>query len=95
MSHYVLDGHEPVLVDLLTWASWFEKAERRVAEDELPDGVRVSTVFLGLDHGLGGSVELFETMVFGGEHDGYQARYVTWDQAESGHREAVAMCFVA
>ena len=46
----------------------------------------VSTVFLGLDHAFdGGTPLLFETMIFGGEHDEYQERYATWDEAEAGH----------
>jgi hypothetical protein len=58
--------------------------------------VRVSTVFLGIDHrfqhkaGDGGPL-VFETMIFGGVHDGYQERYVSWREAEAGHRQAVLM----
>jgi len=52
---------------------------------------RISTVFLSMDHGLAeligdGSPVLFETMVFGGEHDEYQERYHTYDEAEEGHK---------
>jgi len=32
---------------------------------------------------------LFETMIFGGEHDQYQVRYSTWDDALNGHQFAV------
>lgn len=53
--------------------------------------VTVSTVFLGLDHGYNGQVLLFETMIFGGEHDGYQERYTTWEEAVSGHKIACDM----
>ena len=57
---------------------------------------RVSTVFLSMDHGFAGligdgSPVLFETMVLGGEHDGYQERYHTYDQAEEGHKAIVEM----
>jgi hypothetical protein len=45
----------------------------------------VSTVFLGIDHGFGDDPILFETMVFGGEYDGIQKRYSTWDEAVEGH----------
>ena len=56
----------------------------------------VSTIFLSMDHGLAGligdgSPVLFETMVFGGEHDGYQERYHTYDKAEEGHKRIVEM----
>lgn len=99
-GQYILEGKTPVLCnDLTTWGEWMQKAERHVANDYLPDGVHVSTVFLGLDHGFhptdGGTPILFETMIFGGEHDQYQERYATWEEAEEGHKRAVAMCFEA
>jgi hypothetical protein len=56
----------------------------------------ISTVFLSMDHGLAGLIGdgtpvLFETMVFGGEHDGYQERYHTYDEAEEGHKRICDM----
>lgn len=57
----------------------------------------ISTVFLSVDHGYSrffgweGQPVLFETMIFGGEHDEYQERYCTYDEAEQGHRRAVEM----
>ncbi len=67
---------------------------RRVAETLLEEGgchVRVSTVFLALDHQHtpGGPPLLFETMIFGGEHDMWQDRYSTWVEAQEGHARAV------
>ncbi len=87
---YKLEGHEVVPVDdLLEWGSWFETANRHVGLDIFGD-VRVSTVFLGLDHNFGnGEPLLFETMVFGGPLDGEQERYCTWDEAEAGHKVMV------
>ena len=93
MRNYILDGTEPQLEpDLMTWARWIETADRHV-EDNTIGGVRVSTVFLGTDHGyLGnGPPVLFETMVFGGKHDQAQERYSTWDEAVAGHERMVAM----
>ena len=89
---YVLEGKTPVVEPNLTkWAEWFEASERTVANAQLGE-VRVSTVFLGKDHRFGcGRPLLFETMIFGGEHDGWQKRYCTWDEAEAGHKAAVAM----
>ena len=90
---YILDGKKAVLCrDLMTWAKWFEKTNRHVA-DNIENDVRVSTIFLGLDHGYGGDVLLFETMVFGGEHDGHMVRYRTYDQAEAGHKRICEMVF--
>lgn len=90
MSHYyTLEGHNAVPCDGTTWAKRFETAERRVALDNI-NGVKVSTVFLGLDHNFGsGPPLLFETMVFGGKYDQEQWRYSTWDEAEQGHKRIV------
>jgi hypothetical protein len=89
--YYVIDGHEPRAATLYEWASWFEDdKKRRVARTEISKGVVVSTIFLGLDHAFGdGPPVLFETMVFGGEHNGDQRRYCTWAEAEIGHMELV------
>ena len=93
-GRYILRDRKPVeCADLLEWGRWFEDIEnRRVARDEFGD-VHVSTVFLGLDHRFGdeGPLILFETMIFGGEHDGYERRYSTWTEAEAGHAKAVRM----
>jgi hypothetical protein len=65
--------------------------DRRVAKTEIGP-VTISTVFLGLDHGLGdGPPRLFETMIFGGEHDEYQDRCSTWEEAEAQHEVACAL----
>jgi hypothetical protein len=84
---YILRGHDPVREpDLLKWGEWLEKSPRWVAQDTV-ELVDVSTVFLGLDHGLDPSRPvLFETMVFGGELDRTCERYCTWDEAEAGHK---------
>lgn len=92
-EHYILDNHKPVPVDLMTWARWFEKHhnDRHVALDKVGD-VRVSTVFLGLDHSFGdGPPLLFETMIFGGVHDDFQNRCSTWEEAEAMHASALRM----
>lgn len=90
---YILEGKRAVPVEsALTWGKWFEKnrAQRQVCVDMLPDGVRVSTVFLGLDHSFGaGPPLLFETLVFEGPMDGEMDRYSTWDEAERGHAAMV------
>lgn len=92
---YILDGHKIVPCDdILEWGKWVKKAERHVADDRKND-IRVSTVFLGLDHSFGqGPPLLFETMVFGGEHDGDMDRYSTWKEAEQGHKMMCNIVFV-
>lgn len=93
-SQYMLEGTTPVpAADVLSWARWFESADRHVAETWVTPDIRVSTIFLGLDHALWPGVHvpiLFETMVFGGSLDQEQRRYATWGQAEQGHAEVVA-----
>ena len=90
-GYYMLIGTKPVPVSTVTeWAIWFEKAGR-VASDYVGD-VHISTVFLGIDHSFGsGPPLLFETMIFGGDHDGYQERFRTWDEAAAGHKIALAL----
>jgi hypothetical protein len=91
--NYILKDGVPVLEpDLLTWAKWFEDGDkRRVALTEIGD-VRISTVFLGIDHSFGGGAPiLFETMIFEGEHDQYQERYHTLEEAMIGHEKAVSL----
>lgn len=87
---YILDGKKVISCeDLYTWRNWFGTATRRVAEDNIGD-VRVSTVFLGLDHSFGeGRPQLFETMVFGGSLDGEQDRCATWEESEAMHAAMV------
>ena len=89
-GNYILEGRTPVRCDnVLEWAKWFEKAERHVAQESVGE-VRISTVFLGLDHGWGEPKPvLFETIVFGGTLDQEQDRYYTWGEAEAGHRKIV------
>lgn len=94
MDNYILDEKgDPVKEpDLLKWAKWFECGNRSLKRDTVFDGVDVSTVFLGLDHGFnGGAPVLWETMVFGGEHDEYQERYNTKEQALEGHERIIDM----
>jgi len=93
--NYILDGKKTVKCDdIVKWAQWFEKADRHVARTE-KDGVKISTVFLGIDYSYGDSKPLlFETMIFGGKHDQDQWRYETWEEAETGHITACAIAGV-
>jgi hypothetical protein len=91
MKHYILRGHEVVTTDsLAAWGRMFDDSDHRIVGFDMVEDVRVSTVFLGLDHNFGGGPPLlFETMVFGGEYDQQCDRYSTWDEAEAGHRAVV------
>jgi hypothetical protein len=68
-----------------------QRDDRIVKRTEVAKGIRVSTVFLGLDHSFGkpGPPILFETMTFGGPRDETMFRYSSWDDAEAGHEAEV------
>lgn len=100
--YYILEGHEVKKVDSIAdssisdiaktniifplWKYWIGK----ILKIKNFEPVRVSTIFLGLDHSWGNSQPLlFETMVFGGPLDQEQDRYSTWEEAESGHKTMV------
>jgi len=90
--HYILDAdNRPIAVDLMTWAKWFETADRRVAYTEITSQCFVSTVFLGTDHRFGrdGPPILFETMICTNGEWGDQWRYCTWDDALTNHKAIV------
>ena len=62
----------------------------RIGEDEIGEAL-VSTVWLGMDHGYGGGPPIiFETMIFGGEHDQFRERYCTKESALANHNRIVA-----
>ena len=90
---YILDEEgNPKPAELLEWAKWFERSmlERRIAFDEIGDFL-VSTVFLGLDHGLDGSTPLlFETIMFLDGKEVAMDRYATRAEALAGHARWVA-----
>ena len=94
-DRYILDEHgDPQPCDdLMEWARWMETANRTISND-YDEGdpnrtIRVSTVFLGLDHSFSddGPPILYETMVFGGLLDGEMRRYATREHAMLGHQE--------
>lgn len=67
----------------------FDKT-RGVARTDVNDEVSVSTVFLVMNHAYDdGPPMIFETMVFGGEHDNDCWRYSTEDEARAGHDRIV------
>jgi len=88
MTKYVLDadGNPQPEPDLLMWAQWLGTGDNQVVAREQVGHVRVSTVFLGLDHNwIGGEPLLWETRVFGGKLDGECERYSTRADAVAGH----------
>jgi len=83
--YYDWDGQP---IDLWEWSFRIEFLKKHVG-DEIINGKRISTVWLGLDHGFGSTLLIFETMIFG-EFDGvaedYMMRYKTYDEALEGHQ---------
>ena len=89
--YFDMDGQP---LEMMDWATRFEDAESRVLGRDDRDGVSISTVWLGLDHSWDdGPPLIFETMIFGGDHDQDQWRYSTREEAERGHAAAVALAF--
>lgn len=100
MKYFILEGHKPVRVlTVLEWARWFEDTPlcaRLIAKTyrgQPPNLIEISTVFLGIDleWNPGRAPLVFETMVFGGLHDGYHERSATWSEAEHEHEVAVSV----
>jgi hypothetical protein len=98
MSWYILTtDNQPVAVSVREAAQWMDENPDRVhvGFDEMKDynghDVRVSTVFLGLDHSWNRTgLVLWETMIFGGDHDqNYQERYSSYEDAVEGHQNAI------
>jgi hypothetical protein len=87
-----LDGKNVVPCSMEEWAPQYENIEtRRLALTQITDTIRVSTVFLGLNHDFSGRGPAlwFESMTFGGPTDDAQERYETWDEAIAGHARMV------
>jgi hypothetical protein len=88
--YYLLEkNHKLIKTDLITWIKFFKNFDRIVKQEDIGN-TKISTVFLGIDHNFGkGKPLLFETIIFGGEHDQYQDRCSTWEQAEKMHQKAI------
>ena len=93
MAWYILDeNNKPVKSTGIQEYSDWEKAnqDKKYLKQEFVDDIHVSTVFLGLDHGWDSDIlVLWETMIFGGEHDQYQDRYTSVEDALEGHQTAL------
>lgn len=93
MSSYyaILEGRKVREVTFKDWSSWYLKNSNKSHVDRTEiDGVIISTVFLAINHSFGQVTPLwFETMIFGGELDGYQKRYETYEEAEEGHQKCL------
>lgn len=95
MRYYILNSQNlPERVyDVLEWAQWLENSPNRQLANDTIGNVVVSTVFTGLDICLIEGIRplLWESMVFGGLHDGYQCRYTSSEEALHGHELLVKL----
>lgn len=86
--YYDMEGKE---ITCDEWIDGLSKPSRTLKRTELDGDVVVATVWLGLDHSMGGGPPLiFETMVFGLCEE-YQERYTTKEEALAGHDRIVEL----
>lgn len=93
---YILKGKEVIAEpDLSKWEYFFEQAwkeNKRYLRYNKIRNITISTIFDGIDHNYSrGELAVFETMIFGGEHDQYTDRYPNWESALAGHRVAMRL----
>jgi hypothetical protein len=92
MLYAYLKDRKVIECDVETYAKNYEDFNSRIVGNTTIGDVRISTVFLGIDHAFTEKRPLwFETMIFGGKHDGYQKRFETIEEAEAGHKKAVEL----
>jgi hypothetical protein len=95
MAYYILDEYNnPIKSTGTDVGKWLENnPEKKGVKQEHIDNIFISTVFLGLDHSFPWNEDkrpvLWETMIFGGEHDQYQERYSSYEDALKGHQTAI------
>ena len=88
--YYILDGETPIPLSDYEWEEWRGVRRHIIRNTDLLGG-EVSTIFLGINHNYAEPSDpiLFETMVFGGDLDGTQERYRTYEEAIAGHAEMI------
>lgn len=85
--YFDMDGNP---MTLKQWATAMESHDRWQLLYAEPPRLRISTVWLGLDHSLrGAEPEIFESMVWVDGDEVEQQRYATQEEAEEGHRRLV------
>lgn len=95
MTWYILKRGRPVKAKSIKhYHYWSLNSKYKNVKQEHIGDVFISTVFLGLDHAFPWDEDqtpvLWETMIFGGEHDqSYQERYTSYEDALEGHQTAL------
>lgn len=91
-AEYFIESDDGRIIETNDVKLWSATPRKHVGDDTV-GGYRVSTVFLGTDHGFGapGGPVLYETMLFGeGPHDQYCDRYHKRDEAAAAHARICA-----
>ena len=92
-----LRGVDNFMVNIKEMNKWVKVFENNnsymvIQQTEVSHEIRISTVFLGINHNFRGTTPiLFETMIFGGEYDRHMWRYTNIKKARAGHRRALAL----
>ena len=79
-------GKELKQCSLQEWSDSWTDSDRQIGLSNIGD-VKISTVCLGIEHSGG----LFETMIFGGEHDQFQDRCYRYEEAVEMHKKAIEL----
>lgn len=89
-------GPDGTAIDYDEWSRLFELRAQDTAleswwrrQTRLDDKVEVSTVWIGLVMSTGGPPLIWESMIFGGNHDGDQWRYASRAEALDHHENIV------
>jgi hypothetical protein len=91
-SYYVLmDDRVSVReVDGLSWAQWFLGAgDHRLVAVGFVAGATISTQFIGVSFQVQGPPLLWQTIIIGGDRNGYQRSYASLEAARVGHQELI------
>lgn len=93
VGYYILnDKGEVESTTIDQWGIWMNNPNNVIIKQEYIGNAFISTVFLGISYGVVMGKPLFyETMIFGGEHDSYQVKYTSKEEALEGHKKAVAL----
>ena len=96
MSGYILKDRKVIRVTMDEWSTWMSEnqTDRSVNIDVAKTNLgtcNISTVFMGLEYGtVNGEPVVFETMIFGGEHNEKTWRCSTYEAAVRQHMAAIA-----
>ena len=84
--HYKLVDNKPVNCDFLEYVQFYNTGNSIVKQSDPLPGVKVSTVFMGINLNFFSKEPVcFEMMIFGGKYDQTIRRYKTYEEALDDH----------